>query len=121
MIDTSKKNRVQAEKKRLMALFAGADQNHLDFIQKHVQQLAWVNISIIDLQKQIDEEGAVIPYQNGKSQSGMQQNPACKLLIDYQKLSNTSFNALVKVLPEKPTQSKLSAFMNGIDLNLEDI
>lgn len=107
MNNTNKQKRVKAEELRLMELFAGADQNQLDFIKKHVQQLAWTNISIDDLQKQIDEEGSIIPYQNGKNQSGMQQNPACKLLIDYQKLSNTSFRALQPVLPDKPKTGRL--------------
>lgn len=103
----TKDERVAAEEQRLMALFAGADENKLDFIRNHVQQLAWVNVSILDLQAEVDSAGAVVPFQNGRNQSGLQQNPACKLLIDYQKLSNTSFRALLPVLPEKPKSNAL--------------
>ena len=99
--DPEKTVMVEQERARLMGLFAGADENKLDFIRDAVQQLAWINISIQDLQKDIDENGPVVPYQNGQTQKGLQANPSCKLLIDLQKLSNTTFRALLPVLPEK--------------------
>ena len=133
--NTSKDNRVQDEITRLTALFDGANPNQIDFISKHIQQLAWLGISILDLQKQVDKEGQVIPFQNGRNQSGYQANPACKLLIDYQKLYNTAFRALLPVLPDRPrTHGKLEELMNDykreadelfpcgdLPLNLEDV
>jgi hypothetical protein len=106
-----KAQRVQDEQARLMELFTGADENKLDFIRDTVQQLAWLGVSIQDLQAEIDDAGAVIPYQNGQTQKGLQANPACKLLIDYQKLYNTQFRALLPVLPEKAGPDELKAFM----------
>ena len=115
--DPGKALRVQAEEKRLNELFTGADPNKLDFIRNHVQQLAWLNISIVELQKDIDEAGAIIEYDNGGNQKGLQQNPSCKLLIEYQKLSNTVFRALLPVLPDRENKTgKLYALMNDLDL-----
>ena len=114
--DPGKALRVQAEEKRLNELFTGADSNKLDFIRNQVQQLAWLNISIVELQKDIDEAGAVIEYDNGGNQKGLQQNPSCKLLIEYQKLSNTVFRALLPVLPDRVETGKFFDFMNDLDL-----
>lgn len=109
--DPGKERRVKKERARLMALFAGVDENKTDFIKNHVQQLAWLNVSILELQTQIDAAGAVIPYDNGGGQRGSQANPACKLLIEYEKLSNTIFRALLPVVPEKSAQDKLFDFL----------
>ena len=99
--DPGKAASVEKERARLMELFTGADSNKMDFIRNHVQQLAWLNISISDLQAETDAAGAVVQYNNGGNQKGLQTNPACKLLIEYEKLSNTIFRALLPLVPEK--------------------
>lgn len=113
--DTVKAERVQAEQARLMELFSGADPNKLDFIRDAVQQVAWLGISILELQADIDENGPVIQYQNGKNQTGLQANPSCKLLTDYQKLYNTQFRALLPVLPDKPQTTSLGWFRTDFE------
>ena len=122
-VDPGKAALVEQERARLMALFDGADENRLDFIRDAVQQLAWLNVSIQELQMDIDEKGHVIPYQNGQTQKGLQANPSCKLLTDFQKLSNTTFRALLPVLPEKKAgPGKLAAFLDsGLDLDIDNI
>lgn len=105
--DPEKAERVATELERLRGLFADADENKKDYIRDAVQQLAWLGITILELQADIDERGPVVPYQNGKGQSGLQANPACKILKDYQQLHNTLFRALLPVLPERPHTKSL--------------
>lgn len=105
--DSGKTAGVEQERARLMELFAGADPNKLDFIRDAVQQLAWLSVTIQELQAEIDERGAVVPYQNGRDQYGLQANPACKILKDHQQLHNTLFRALLPVLPDKPKRNAL--------------
>ena len=120
--DQGKTERVQDEQARLMELFTGADPNKLDFIRDAVQQVAWLGISILELQTEIDETGPVVPYQNGKNQTGLQANPACKLLTDFQKLYNTQFRALLPVVPEgRRGPSKLDEFKLDLDLDIDDV
>ena len=99
--EPGKAERVEQERARLMELFTGADQNKLDFIRDAVQQVAWLGITILELQADVDEKGPVLPYQNGRNQTGYQANPACKLLTDCQKLYNTQFRALLPLVPDK--------------------
>lgn len=118
-VPMTKSEAVQAEQFRLMELFAGADPNKLDFVRDAVNQLAWLGIAIVELQSEIDERGVVVPYDNGGNQRGLQANPACKILKDYQQLYNTLFRALLPVLPDKPRRpGKLAEFMN--DYNPEE-
>ena len=118
--DPDKAVRVEQERSRLMALFDGADPNKLDFIRDAVRQLAWLNISVQELQKDIDKRGPVLVYQNGQTQKGLQGNPSCKLMESYSKLANTVFRALLPVLPDKPRSlGKLEAFR--LDLDVDDV
>lgn len=105
--DPEKAATVECERQRLMELFAGADQNRLDFIRDAVQQVAWLGITILELQAEIDQRGTVVTFQNGREQTGLQANPACKVLKDYQQLYNTQFRALLPVLPEKMEKGRL--------------
>lgn len=109
--DPGKERRVKKERARLMELFTGADENKLDFIRDTVNQLSWLAVSILDLQAEVDEKGPVIPYKNGQNQEGLQANPACKILIDFEKLYNTAFRALLPLVPEKPGRDELAEFM----------
>ncbi len=120
--DPGKAAAVEQERARLMDLFTGADPNKLDFIRDAVQQLAWLQITIGELQRDIDERGPVVPFQNGKNQEGLQANPACKTLKDFQQLYNTQFRALLPVLPDKPQRKgKLSEFMDEYRHEAEEL
>ena len=113
-----KAGRVAKERARLQKLFAGADKNKVDFIQETIKQLAWLGVTIVELQEQIDAAGVVLQFQNGANQSGFQLNPACKLLKDYQQNYNTNFRAL---LPLVPAKAKQGGKLAELQLNLNDV
>lgn len=115
-IESGKNEKVEKERARLMELFNNADENKLDFIRDAVQQVAWLGVTIMELQAEIDKNGPVVPFQNGRNQSGLQANPACKTLKDFQTLYNTQFRALLPVLPEKiDNAGKLAEFFKCDD------
>lgn len=121
--DANKTERVSIELKRLSDLFEGVKENRKDFIQRQLEQLAWLNISIVDLQEKIDRFGTLVMYDNGGGQSGVKPNPDLKTLIDYQKLANTIVRTLNNIIPIKETGTpglgKLEAFR--LDLDLDDV
>lgn len=111
--EPGKAERVERDRARLMELFTGADENKVDFIRDAVQQVAWLGVSIRELQADIDKNGSVLSFDNGGNQKGVQANPSCKLLTDYQKLYNTQFRALLPLIQDKlSNNSKLSEFFD---------
>ena len=120
--DANKTERVSIELKRLSDLFEGVEESRKDFIRRQLEQLAWLNISIADLQERVDRFGTLVMYDNGGGQSGVKPNPDLKTLIDYQKLANTIVRTLNSVIPIKETGipgSKLADFLLD-DPNTED-
>ena len=99
--DPAKIKRVKTELEHLAELFRDVDENKRDFVQRHIEQLAWYNVSIIDLQAKVDQWGTLIAYNNGGGQSGVKPNPDVKTLLDYQKCCNTIMRTLIPLVPNK--------------------
>lgn len=114
-----KEKRIEQENTRLLALFAGADQNKMDFVREQIRQLAFINVTISDLQQRISQDGTKEEYQNGGGQSGKHANPDLKTLIDLQKLAVSLLGKLLPLVPEKPSSfGKLDEFLT---LDVDDI
>ena len=97
--DPEKLNRVKKEQTYLEKIFSGIDSNKREFVQRHIEQLAWYYVSIADLQESIDQSGTLITYNNGGGQSGTKTNPDIKTLMDYQKACNTIVRTLLSLVP----------------------
>ena len=123
-MDPNKAERVKDELQRLSDLFKDIDENKRNFVQRQIEQLAWLNISIMDLQARIDQFGTLVAYDNGGGQSGVRANPDLKTLNDYQKLATAITRTLNSVVPvkeiSKRTGNKLSDFLID-DLDLENV
>ena len=111
---------VNAENKRLMALFENVDPNKVDFCREHVRQLAWYNVQIRELQKNLDKDGLTVEFQNGRNQHGLQSNPDLRALIDLQKLTNAMIRTLMPLVPECEKSSKLADFFNLDNVDSEE-
>ncbi len=109
--------RVTTENNRLLSLFAGVDENKMDFVRAHISQLAWYNVQIRDLQKKIEAAGTKEHYQHGQGQSGNMVNPDLRAMIDLQKLTNAIVKILLPLVPEKCTS--LGDLFNCDDLPLD--
>ena len=113
--------RVKAELDHLTEIFKDIDENKRDFVQRHIEELAWYYVSIADLQAKVDKWGTMIRYDNGGGQIGIKPNPDVKTLLDYQKCCNTIVRTLISLVPAKTSGGKLAAFMNDLALDLEDV
>ena len=111
----TKEQLIEKEVSRLMKLFVDADPNKLDFIREQVKQLAFFNVSIAELHDKLNKWGTLIQYDNGGGQCGFKANPDVKTLTDYQKLTNSIVNVLLKIIPQSMSRSKLSDFFDCDD------
>ena len=98
--DPAKEKRVQKELDHLAEIFSEIAENKRDFVQRHIEQLAWYYVSIADLQARVDQYGTLVMYDNGGGQSGVKPNPDVKTLMDYQKACNTIVRTLLSLVPE---------------------
>ena len=108
----TKEESIENEVSRLMQLFDGADLNKLDFVREQVKQLAFFNVSIVDLQANLNKWGTLVSYDNGGGQSGVKPNPDVKTIIDYTKQSNSIVRVLLPLVPPNYAGSKLSDFFD---------
>ena len=107
-----KETEVKKEKNRLSKIFKDIDENKKKFVKNQIEQLAWLNVSIAELQQEIDETGTTVVYDNGGGQTGIKDNPNIKTLIAYQKNAIAITKQLTDLVPNAPKKSKLEAFMN---------
>lgn len=107
-----KKKKLSKEKKRLLNIFKDIDENKKKFIDTQISNLAWYNISIKELQENIDAFGVEIEYNNGGNQYGIKESPSVKTLIAYQKHVNTITNQLVDLVPPSQKKSRLTELLN---------
>lgn len=101
----TKDERIQSEYNRLLTLFDKVDPNKLNFVRAQVHELAYLNVSIVDLQADISSAGTMLQYSNGGGQEGYRQNPDLKTLVDFQKLTNSIVRVLLPLVPEKQEAS----------------
>jgi len=108
--EKSKAYLVGREKRRLLKLFEGIDENKKNFVKEQVTNLAWYTVSVKILQEQIDENGTMIEYNNGGGQSGLKENPDVKTMLGYQKNVNDITRQLTDLVPARKKESRLAAF-----------
>lgn len=105
---SEKEKAIKKEKNKLKKIFKDIDKNKLDFVMTLIDRLAWLNVSVKELEEIIDEEGTMIEYNNGGGQRGMKDNPNVKTLINYTKNISTITKQLVDLVPPNKQKSKLS-------------
>ncbi len=109
-----KQDAIRHENERLMTLFKSAEQNRLDFIRDQVRQLAWLNVSVSELQESIDRDGTMLGYNNGGGQTGVRVNPDVKTMTDYQKLINSIVRNLLPLVPSGSPKSGFTSALEGL-------
>jgi hypothetical protein len=108
-----KAEKVNAEIERLNTIFDELDDNVKQTMRGLIQNAAYINICILELQEIINENGYIETYQNGMSQSGVKQSEYVKIHTSYSKILETTLKELVKYAPPaKRKTTLLSALKN---------
>lgn len=110
--EKSKEQRVKAEIRKLKSLAAGLSENKLAVALPLVEQAAFMRVTLDDLQKQINEEGCVEEYQNGKNQQGFKTTAALQAYNSTVKNYAAVCERLDRILPQQAAVgSKLQKFL----------
>lgn len=108
MSDLTKDKRIEEEENRLSLFYADVDETQKAIVTPLIKNAAFMKITLEDLQKQINEEGAVDEYQNGEGQFGRKQSAALQsynsLIKTYNQTTKLLFSQLPYVRTETPSE-----------------
>ena len=94
--------RIKAEKDRLMAIYSELDENELKVAEGLITQASFMLITLEDLQNEINQNGVVGEYKNGKDQYGTKQSAELQAYNQTLRSYNAVIGKLLKIVPLKP-------------------
>lgn len=94
--------RIKAEKDRLMAIYSDLDENELKVAEGLITQASFMLITLEDLQNEINQNGVVGEYKNGKDQYGTKQSAELQAYNQTLRSYNAVIGKLLKIVPLKP-------------------
>ncbi len=109
----SKEELIKKEIRRINRALSDLDKNKLAIVKPLISAVAFMAISLPELEKTINEEGYTSEYQNGENQFGTKQSDEVKTLIAMQKNLTTAVKTLADIAPPtKPKKNRLQELMN---------
>lgn len=111
-MELTKEERISAELNKLNELYQDLPENKLKLMSALIQNCAFMKVTLEDLQKIINLEGAVDEYQNGANQFGKKQSANIQAYNSLIKNYTNSIDKLEKMLPAEMKKSKLDKLID---------
>ena len=113
MKTSTRESRIKREQTRLQKLFADLPPNELAFVEPLLQNVAFMAVTLEDLQAEINATGAVDEYQNGVGQYGKKAAATIQAYNAIMKNFLSATDKLIGRLPKEQRKSALAAMMAG--------
>lgn len=110
---TPKEKAIKEEIERLNILFKDLDDNKKNIAIPLIEQIAFLTISIKELQFTINQKGYVETYQNGANQYGVKKSAEVDIHNNMSKLYVAAFKQLIDILPACEEKDELMNFLKG--------
>lgn len=109
------KTRKSKELLRLERIFKNIRTDRKVTVQKLIENAAFMEIQLSNLQKEIEEKGTVSEYQNGENQWGTKKSPEVEIYNTMVKNYMAVIKQLLELLPEGDAgnEDELTAFIRG--------
>ena len=111
--EKTKEQRIKTEWSRLKAIYSDLPENKKAIVFPLLQNLAFMKITLDDLQQSINENGCSEDYKNGENQYGRKAAADLQAYNSLIKNYNAVSDRLEKLLPPEKKESRLEAFNNG--------
>ena len=98
-----KEKQIKKEARRLRAIFKDLEPNKLKTVDALIARAAFITVSLQELESQLNQEGWVEPYQNGRNQSGLKKSAAADVHISLTKNLNAIMKQLLDLVPPAQT------------------
>lgn len=114
-----KKERITAEIDRLSVLFDGIDENKKKLVRSMVEEVAFMTVTMQDLQEEIAENGTTDEYKNGANQYGRKQSAAALNFLQFSQKKTAAMKILLDQLPKteakRPDADDFDSFVYSRD------
>ena len=90
---------IKKEQRKLKKIFAELPQEKMETLNNLIENVAFMSVTLQDLQQIIKANGAVEKYQNGANQWGYKPSSAIQVYNATMKTYNTSLKLLLNELP----------------------
>ena len=113
MATLDKTEKIKKETRRLKKIFKDLEPNKLKTVDALIARAAFITISLQELEEQLNRDGWVEEYQNGRNQCGLKKSASAEVHISLTKNLSTIMKQLIDLVPAEQKESRLSALMNG--------
>ena len=107
----SKEKRIKAEYERLKDICKDLPKNKRELADPAIQNLAFMKITLDDLQKEINSNGCSEEYKNGENQFGKKASANIQAYNALVKNYNTISDRIDKMLPPKEKEESFEQMM----------
>ena len=107
MAMTAKEKKIKKETKRLLEVFQDLEPNKLKTVDALIARAAYITVSLQELEEQLNRDGWVEEYNNGRLQSGMKKSAAAEVHISLTKNLNAIMKQLLDLVPPAQKASRL--------------
>ncbi|WP_110955744.1 hypothetical protein [Anaerosinus massiliensis] len=107
---------INKEKRRLNSIFTKIDVKAKKAVQSLIENAAFMAVTLQDLQRDINEKGAVSEYKNGENQWGTKKSPEVEIYNTMVKNHAAIIKQLTELLPRKdpkPEDDGFETFVNN--------
>lgn len=109
---TAKEKKIRKETKRLQKVFEGLEPNKLETVNALIDRAAYITVSLQELEEQLNRDGWVEEYNNGRLQSGLKKSAAAEVHISLTKNLNAIMKQLLDLVPPAQKESRLTALID---------
>ena len=109
MAEKTKENRIKREKNKIKKILVDVPESKLKLNEKLIENVAFMAVTLEDLQKKINEEGSVIVAKNGNGFDVTQEHPAQKAYVAMMAKFTPAMSQLMSLLPDNKTDSVAKA------------
>ena len=110
---TAKEKKIRKETKRLQKVFEGLEPNKLETVDALIARAAYITVTLQELEEQLNRDGWVEEYNNGRLQSGLKKSAAAEVHISLTKNLNAIMKQLLDLVPPAQKESRLTALMDA--------
>ena len=115
MEEKSKEVRISDELARISQSFKNVDDNKRSIVAPLLQNAAFMKVTLEDLQKTINAEGATDAYKNGANQFGVKQSATLQAYNSLVKNYTTIMKTLTQIVPKSEEEDGLDEFNRWFD------